>query len=741
MIVLNLKVEVPQDVLEKVKEYTGSQSSIQMSLPIDLDIDRSFVTGWLIVIGQYLVIVYDRNDLIEVDRVYFSGDIEEFSAKNHVGSSHLEGTVEEKPIILTRYSVALRHDYVMAIKYLNEWASKGHIDMLPEAKGQNCPRCGRAYPDNSRVCPACINKWKITIRLWGIMKPYIRFILQAMIFFLAITAISLSMPQLQRILVDDVLLGGTGEFSLLLQIVAAIGILEIARVIFTVLRGKTMAIISSGLGRDLRQDVYSKMQALSLSYLSQKKTGDLMNRISGDTASIQRFLQHHASEILNHAFIFIGILLILLRTNWGLAVMVFIPAPFVVAVNYLVNNTIRRRYIRQWKLFDKANSLLQDILSGIRVVKAFGQEKSEINRFNSASRNLRDVMISDEKMWNTLYPSLGFIMGISNFLIFYYGGHLVWGGQLKIGELIQFTLYAGMIYQPLRYICHIPRWFNEAMVSAERIFEVIDQVPDVKDKPNPVKIKRIKGEIALKNVTFGYQKHESVLKNVDLQVKPGELIGIVGHSGAGKSTLINLICRFYDVDEGKITIDDVNIKDICQRNLRSQIGVVLQDTFLFNDTVWANIAYAKPQATAEDILRAARLANAHDFIMRFDDGYDTIVGERGQRLSGGERQRISIARALLHNPRILILDEPTSSVDTQTELLIQEALERLMKDRTTFAIAHRLATLRNATRLLVLDHGKVVELGTHQELMKLQGVYFKLVIAQRQIHKSKVVNG
>ncbi|MBE6757814.1 MAG: ABC transporter ATP-binding protein, partial [Ruminococcaceae bacterium] len=377
---------------------------------------------------------------------------------------------------------------------------------------------------------------------------------------------------------------------------------------------------------------------------------------------------------------------------------------------------------------------LQDIISGIRVVKSFGQEKRETERFKGYTARYRELQRRNEKFFATLYPFVTLLLTVGSFFVYYFGGADVIGGKMTIGQLTQFTAYAAMLYGPLGWLTRLPRMLMRLTNSLERMYDILDEEVEVAEHEKAIE-KEIAGDICFENVTFGYRSYEPVLNKINFKVKKGEMIGLVGASGSGKSTLINLIMRLYDVDDGRITIDGTDLREFSKECLHKQIGVVLQETFLFTGSVYDNIRYANPDATPAEIIQAAKMANAHEFIVRFPDGYDTYVGEHGYTLSGGERQRIAIARAILHRPRLLVLDEATSSLDTETEFQIQEALDRLTEGRTTFAIAHRLSTLRNADRIFVLDDHGIAEMGTHNELIRQKGVYYGLVMAQMQMHK------
>jgi len=698
-------------------------------LPADLSLDGAFQAGW-VAWDERALRVLDDEGRVTLELPF--SDVERFEVRGMVGCGFLEAKVGGQDRLVARFTVSHLPRYTALARYLNAQIAgqvRGPLE-LPEENV--CPTCGRRLAEGTKVCPSCVNKFRVLVRLFRVAKPYTGMMLLGLVMLWALTGLRLLVPQINRMLIDNVLQPQVRSAALLLTFVGLLALSQVLIQLLSFARGVLMSNLSAALSKDLRAMVYNKIQFLSLSDISQRKTGDLMNRVTQDTMRIREFIQNHLFMALNEALIFIGIAVLLFSYSWRLALLVLVPAPIVVFIVRRIWRRIRRMYRAQWRKQDRVYSLLQDVLSGIRVVKAFGQEKREAERFVESTREFAEISTRNERTFNTVFPLIGYILGIGNFLVLYYGGNLVLDGRMGFGELLQFSQYAGMLYGPLRFISFFPRWFTEAMTATERIFEVIDVEPKVSDRPGAVHHK-IVGEVVLKDVTFGYKSYEPVLEGINLHVKPGEMIGLVGHSGAGKSTLINLIARFYDVDEGQILIDGIDIRDIAQQTLRSQIGVVLQETFLFSGTIAANISYAKPDASPEEIIRAAKIANAHDFIVRFNDGYETLVGERGQRLSGGERQRIAIARAILHNPKILILDEATASMDTETEYQIQEALARLVKNRTTFAIAHRLSTLRNATRLVVLDKGKVAEVGTHDELMERRGIYYGLVMAQRQM--------
>jgi ATP-binding cassette subfamily B protein len=478
-------------------------------------------------------------------------------------------------------------------------------------------------------------------------------------------------------------------------------------------------------------------------FFDKRQTGAVISRISQDTSSLQEFLSYDVQFMLSNTLILILVLGVLFQQNAKLAALTILPAPIAVVGATLVFSRIRWMYRRVWHRWSKLHAAMSDSLQGLRVVKAFAQEDKEVSRFGRRSEALCVANMQAEQTWTTLLPLLWFVLTAGQFIVWYAGGRGVIYHEpgLTTGMLVMFIGYIGMLYGPLQIVTRMWDWVGRCLAASERVFEIMDAQPEEANPDSQVKMPDMKGRVTLKDVTFGYDKNHPVLHEISIDVAPGEMIGLVGHSGAGKSTMINLITRFYTAQEGSIEIDGVDVRNIRLEDLRRQIGIVPQESYLFSGTIAENIAYAKPEATPEEIIRAAKAANAHDFIVSFPDGYETQVGERGQSLSGGERQRIAIARAILDDPKILILDEATSAVDTATEKQIQEALARLVKNRTTFAIAHRLSTLRNADRLLVLEKGKQAELGTHEELLQSGGTYSKLVKMQSELSSSVAIGG
>ena len=623
-----------------------------------------------------------------------------------------------------------------------------------EDKKTRCDKCGRVIPPWAEVCPACLSRRKVLSRLLDFVQPYKWRAIAGFLLAFSGTVAALARPYLTKPMMDKGLGLGHGfqpSFAVVSVYVLALAALTVLSAVAGTFRERLMATLGSRIGRDIRDRTYAHLHKLSLSFFSRKPTGSLVTRITSDSDRIWDFVAFTVIESVMSVLTIVGVGVALFILNWKLACIVLLPVPLMFFLMVVFHKKLHWGFDRLWHRWSVMTAVVADALPGVRVIKAFSQEKREVDYFGAKNADYYHGEVAMISLWTLFGPVMQFSSQFGAILVWLVGG--LWvvtdtlagrtgAGVMTPGTLMAFIAYMWMFYGPIHNVAHMDRMFNRAATSVQRIFEILDTQPAIFSKSGAKPVKSLRGQIELRRVSFSYDGVRKVLKDVNLTVAPGEMIGLAGPSGGGKTTMVNLICRFYDVLEGQILIDGVDLRDYDIEALRRHIGVVLQEPFLFHGTVASNVAYGNPGAMLEEIITASKAANAHDFIVGFPDGYDTLVGERGQTLSGGERQRISIARAILNNPTILILDEATSSVDTETEKLIQEALDRLVANRTTIAIAHRLSTLRKANRLVILDKGEMVEQGSHEELTaKEGGLYAKLIRMQTETQSIIAIGG
>ncbi len=735
---INQKLD--EEKLQTIRSLTDADDPVRLAIVGELSKGSRYSTCALLVTNSCLF-SYDFGSGTCSDRYAFS-EIREIFTKRMYGNGILrirtsDGTLHD--LFRFTFSVTALCDAV--VSYVNDLRDGEDADeafsameAVYEKQLSVCPKCGRTLSAPGVPCIHCMKKGRLFHRLWGYLRPEMVILTISIVISVLTTAMALLPPLLTRTLVDEIL--PNQDRHLLTAVVVTLVAIHIIHYTLAGLRGYMLRVSGDRIVARIRCDVYEKAQYLPMRFYDKTSTGAVINRISGDTATIQAFMLRITQEVVVQFFKLIGIVVVMLCIDWKLTLFSLFPVPLVVVGSRIFRKKIAPFYRRIWRRSSAVTSVLTDTIPGIRVTKSFTNEKNSVDKFGECVEEWRKVDTKAGKILNAYPAIVNCLMSCGSVIIWAMGGSMVIngistgdGGAISVGLLVSFISYATMFYEPVNFFANLSDSMQNAMASTERIMDILDAEPEHDFGKGNVSAD-IGGRIEFKNVSFSFDRTKKVLKNINLTIDPGDIVGIVGTTGSGKSTLINLLLRYYDHYEGQITVGGVDIRDIDMEYYRSHIGYVQQEPQMFHDTIYNNIAYGGRTYTTEEVIAAADIANAHEFIVRQPDGYDSVLGERGVGLSGGERQRLSIARAVLCNPQMLVFDEATASVDSETEFLIQEAIENLISGRTTIMIAHRLSTLSKANKIVVVDNGEIIECGTPEELLALKGKYYRLVQIQ-----------
>lgn len=736
-----MRPTLPGEIANLLGTHPLQGRALLLALCTDIDETGHAASQWLMVTERELTVAVPSDSQKQLGprclRTFPLNQIEGCRTIIEVGSGYLQVQQGKVWIDVLRFSNRLAHPFREAVHKLEQLRRYGAFALEGTPEGDADPVTnGSNEKDSDESGKPSTPSWQTLGRVFGLLRPYGRRAILIGCLSIVAVIIELAPPWLQMVMVDRVLGGKGGSAQVgsilftLAGIVTCLAVIRLVAAVMSVWKAKLSSEIGTRLTADLRTQMVEKLQRLSVSYHDRNQVGMLMSRVSYDTEAMHTFMHQISGGFVLQVLQLLAIGVMLFVLNAKLAFYTLLPMPLVLAASWFFCRTLYVRHSRYWDAVGHQASALTSLLSGIRVVKSFTQEPREQAKFSTNSERLRDSRLSVDLANATFSSLIGFLFGLGGLIVWYVGGNDVLAEKMTLGSLMAFLAYLSMFYAPLTSVSEGASWISSFLTASHRIFELLDTPVTVSEPDAPRNIEKVEGQIRFDQVNFSYDDQRPALEDVSFEIKQGESVGIVGRSGSGKSTLVCLISRLYDVDAGSITIDGVDVRQINTASLRRHVGMVLQEPFLFEGTVASNIAYGDPDASPERILASAKAASVHDFVLRMPFSYETVLGEGGTGLSGGERQRVSIARAILYDPQILILDEATASIDTESERLIQASVERFSKGRTMLAIAHRLSTLESVDRLLVMDQGKLIEQGTHQELISANGVYARLTRLQ-----------